>query len=78
MRLSQSSRSTVPIDDQLGAVAELLDQCLAIMIEKRELLEAEGGGSSPATAVACLDFELEDRMWEAMENCYQQEKRMMQ
>ena len=73
-RLSRSSRSTVAID-QLGAVADVLDKALTILIEKRQLL---GGQRAEVNqAVAQLDLELEDRVWEAMELCYQEEKQQL-
>ena len=74
LRLSRSSRSTVAID-QLGAVADVLDKALTILIEKRQLL---GGQRAEVNqAVAQLDLELEDRVWEAMELCYQEEKQQL-
>lgn len=79
MRLSRCSRSTVPID-QLGAVADVLDKALTLLIEKRQLLSGQPSRTQPSQVtqvVAQLDVDLEDRIWDAMELCYQAEKQQL-
>ena len=66
LRLSTASRLTVT-HANFGAVADVLDRALELLIEKRRLI----GEPRVGDPVATLDFDLEERVWEAMELCHQ-------